>query len=912
MLKYFKHLSEKKLLELAKLTGGAAFLVMAALVISGGVSANFASNSYDTDSQTAGLYWAVKNNGNFRSFNNSNAAVGPKGNLDAGNWTGSSGVGVGDNGNPAPRGCSYKNAGSAKTCAINYGNSDNFNIFGVFAAYETNNPSNGGASYFRGTSPGGGDDFDGWKLFWEKPSIGFQRKAGNDDPVDLEGLFNIAFTIKDDATQNNVASKIGGSGLFSSDRFTMTKAELQGIAASDRNQEAMDKPFVQLGIQSGAIGRGDASSRPIIVPAGQKVTVEWACQPYQVNYFNTFCSRSVSGDPKCESARIIDLFDRVSREDSLSAYGNNDINRSVEFIPTGDGVYSLRCVANARSGSKVETPGTISFSTAGRNGPKMQLYINTAATPVSRIQANSVAYNTNTTVNDATNVVIHANFTTDTVDDQILETRIMEGATVRATGTTADINYSYTSAGGVTRTFTPQIRTSKFPSWANYGGAVTVSVNAAVTRTLTVNSTGATGAVITSSPAGNNGTTNYVKTGIANGAAITLTAPALAGTANFSAWTGCDSTNVTARTCTVTMNANKTVSAAYTAAVTRTLTVNSTGTAGVAVTGSVATYSGTTNYVRSAIPNGTSITLTAPATSGTFNFSAWTGCDSTNATARTCTVAMSADKTVSVAYTAAITRTLTVNSTGATGAVIASSPTGNNGTTNYVKTGITDGTAITLTAPATVGTSNFMAWTGCDTTNATARTCTVTMNANKTVSVAYDICPIDIPGTQSSIPTNCVNPATNGGRCVPTGYTWNTTTNQCVPTSVPQCSDGINNDGDAFIDMADPGCSSSSDNDESNVIVLPPSPSIVNFSASPSRVRAGTPTTLRYTVNNPPAGGCSITGTNGFSVTVNPPNGTEGTRASNNIGQTTIFTLTCGSAPSGQATVTVIPEYEEI
>jgi hypothetical protein len=31
-----------------------------------------------------------------------------------------------------------------------------------------------------------------------------------------------------------------------------------------------------------------------------------------------------------------------------------------------------------------------------------------------------------------------------------------------------------------------------------------------------------------------------------------------------------------------------------------------------------------------------------------------------------------------------------------------------------------------------------------------------------------------------------------------------------------QCSDGIDNDGDGLIDLADPGCSNSTDNDESN------------------------------------------------------------------------------------------------
>jgi PKD repeat protein len=37
---------------------------------------------------------------------------------------------------------------------------------------------------------------------------------------------------------------------------------------------------------------------------------------------------------------------------------------------------------------------------------------------------------------------------------------------------------------------------------------------------------------------------------------------------------------------------------------------------------------------------------------------------------------------------------------------------------------------------------------------------------------------------------------------------------------LPQCSDGVDNDGDGLVDMLDPGCSDSSDNNESNPVVL--------------------------------------------------------------------------------------------
>ncbi len=82
--------------------------------------------------------------------------------------------------------------------------------------------------------------------------------------------------------------------------------------------------------------------------------------------------------------------------------------------------------------------------------------------------------------------------------------------------------------------------------------------------TLSVNSSGADGVAIVGNPSGYGGTTNYSKPNIANGSIITLTAPA-AGSAstNFSSWSGCDATDAAARTCTVTMSEDKTVTASF-------------------------------------------------------------------------------------------------------------------------------------------------------------------------------------------------------------------------------------------------------------------------------------------------------------------------------------------------------------
>ncbi len=78
------------------------------------------------------------------------------------------------------------------------------------------------------------------------------------------------------------------------------------------------------------------------------------------------------------------------------------------------------------------------------------------------------------------------------------------------------------------------------------------------------------------------------------------------------------------------------------------LTVNSFGASGIFITGSPSTYDGTTDYSKNNIESGTAITLTAPEYAGEAPFSGWIGCD--EATATSCTLLMTTDKTVSAGY----------------------------------------------------------------------------------------------------------------------------------------------------------------------------------------------------------------------------------------------------------------------
>ncbi len=313
------------------------------------------------------------------------------------------------------------------------------------------------------------------------------------------------------------------------------------------------------------------------------------------------------------------------------------------------------------------------------------------------------------------------------------------------------------------------------------GGGSSSGAPILTTYVLTVNSTNpASGVAIGVAPSDNsgaaNGTTSFTRT-YNSGASVTLTAASISGSNTFASWTGCATSSTV--TCTVVLNANTTVTANYSvpAPTTFVLTVNSTNpTTGVAIGVSPVDNSGAANGATSftrTYNSGTSIQLTAPATSGSNTFSGWSGC--TSASTVTCTVMLNANTTVTANYTAAppppTTYTLTVNSTNpVSGVPIVVSPADNNsaanGTTAFTRT-YNAGTTVTLTAPATSGTNTFSSWTGC--APAASATCTVTLNANTTV-VANFVAPVSttyILTVSSTAPSSgvaiSVSPTDNNG-----------------------------------------------------------------------------------------------------------------------------------------------------
>jgi hypothetical protein len=124
---------------------------------------------------------------------------------------------------------------------------------------------------------------------------------------------------------------------------------------------------------------------------------------------------------------------------------------------------------------------------------------------------------------------------------------------------------------------------------------------------------------------------------------VTLTANANTGL-QFSAWDGCDSPNV--NQCTMTMNADKTVTAAFfddiDPLVNLTVIVNPSDGGTVTGTGIDCPDDCSGTYEQD-----TQVTLTVTENAG-FQFAAWDGCDSPNG--NQCTMPMNADKTVTATF----------------------------------------------------------------------------------------------------------------------------------------------------------------------------------------------------------------------------------------------------------------------
>jgi hypothetical protein len=221
-------------------------------------------------------------------------------------------------------------------------------------------------------------------------------------------------------------------------------------------------------------------------------------------------------------------------------------------------------------------------------------------------------------------------------------------------------------------------------------------------------------------------------------------------------WTGCGSVSADKRTCTVTMNMAKTVTASYQTAA-YTLTARTTGLSGAAqgtITSTdtdpdIACAANAGTCIASA-PNGSTVTLVASVPERSLLVS-WTGCGSVSADKRTCTVTMNMAKTVTANYQPT-TYLLTARALGSGQGEVRSSDTEppiacGTGLGFWMCTGeAPNGSTVTLTAIPRANTSSIVSsWSGCATVSADKSTCTLTMTANRSVNVTFGTAPVALP-----------------------------------------------------------------------------------------------------------------------------------------------------------------------
>ncbi|MFN8636310.1 MAG: kelch repeat-containing protein [Chloroflexota bacterium] len=219
----------------------------------------------------------------------------------------------------------------------------------------------------------------------------------------------------------------------------------------------------------------------------------------------------------------------------------------------------------------------------------------------------------------------------------------------------ATCTFSFASGTQVTLTATPASG-SVFSGWSgactNLTGTCIVTMDVAKTVTatfdvappstflLTLVKNGTGSGTVTSNPAGISCGTDCSESYTAS-TQVTLAASPAAGS-TFTSWAGCDSSNGTS--CTVTMSAAKSVTATFTANPILTVTRAGSGTGTVTSTPAGIACGATCSMT---LAPGTSVTLTAAPAAGT-SFAGWTGCDTSSGTS--CTVTMTAAKTVTATF----------------------------------------------------------------------------------------------------------------------------------------------------------------------------------------------------------------------------------------------------------------------
>ena len=325
----------------------------------------------------AGVGYALERVSGFHSYGNDRSVGGFN---NGSNRTDSAG------GNPAPLACAVNKQKSSRAC-INAGSSFNKWLnFGVFSVYDPTKKSNGGTRILTFRDGGGGED-DGYRYFWKAPSL-----TGNIPPgFDRERLFQIG-TTKESNGESAKNNSLGGNWLFNGKHWTITKGEMNGAQRGLRNLY-------------GKYSMSSPGNTTITVARGETVRLEWSCQPYQIQYFQSDCGTKRDN---CTVGKMLRLFDGAVLSGLPSNNGGVQRKGSRNVEPTGNATYKLQCKSSSTSGSWA-TGDTVNgktryaqgtWSVARQDSPSMNFNIVVVDPPVTTLHAwtakTSVVANPNT------------------------------------------------------------------------------------------------------------------------------------------------------------------------------------------------------------------------------------------------------------------------------------------------------------------------------------------------------------------------------------------------------------------------------------------------------------------------------------------------------------------------------------
>jgi hypothetical protein len=377
-----------------------AFLISIAVLLSSGVSSPVISRVTDTvqkslsiagDRLSAAMYVGVTYSG-LPSYAGSNGAYA---NFAAPFNTAG--------GYPAPLGCSRTNGSLTGTVCSQ---TDNFyNVFGYFGIYETVSPNRGYFQTFRADAPAYVGSHRGWSEFWSAPNIYKKTATGGEVLLTSAG----SGLMGDNANEESIAAFIFNGGPsgdpgFNAPGFITPGAPSFGQFSNGRwltinngtplaeDDNANDGALYDIVANPPVTGRpafapGGASA--LVVPAGSNMTLEWTCQPYQIQYWNESDCGGVGSGGNCSSAKSIRLFNSVTT--GGAGFAQTARAGAASVRPYQDPThYTLACVSPRFAYNTGYTVAGLYYRYVipAKNGPTMTMTVNLSyPTPTGGITA---------------------------------------------------------------------------------------------------------------------------------------------------------------------------------------------------------------------------------------------------------------------------------------------------------------------------------------------------------------------------------------------------------------------------------------------------------------------------------------------------------------------------------------------